>query len=167
MKEIIKQHNTLMKELQKIMEKELSFPLTIAVYQKNGKDIIYPIKFKNYIEKDIMRNALLKTLAEMEIKGYSMFSDVKITKKDLETGEMTPHDGMVATIFTAKKIITKFFIYEKGKVIDSNKTIDNRDGKNSQANEWDLWKTKEMDEKMIKEYIKFKEDNPEDYKDVK
>jgi len=101
-----------------------------------------------------------------DVIGYMIIFDTYMTSLDKKTGEREVFDVIVRNLYTPKKAILEFVKYKDNKIVE---VIDM--SKDEAMDEWNFWGKgfDENDEKLVKEnkeYQKFKEENPEKFKEI-
>ena len=123
-------------------------------------------EFKDHDEKIMLRKKLKQLILKMDIFGYIIIFDTKMTMVD-KKGKDPPKvvDAIVRTLYTPKEKKMEMVIY-KDKKITKTMRLSKKDTKKTQ-DEWDLW-GKGLDGSLEKEfdYHKFKMENKELYDGV-
>lgn len=113
-------------------EKKSFTPVCVIIDKKYDLEIIGLI-FKTGEQKRVMRELLLKRIAEQEVKGYITVLDTKMTIHD-DNGFHSPQDASVRTLYTPNEEFREITIYEDGKIIKKiNPKCDRI------IDEWNLW----------------------------
>lgn len=147
-----------------IKNKENFMPMCITINKDYSIGII-AFSFSNQDEKIKMRNMLKKLIVVQNIKGYILIQDAKVTKLNQETGERHVSDVAMRNLFTPKFAISRMQEYCNGVLGEVIEITDRKE----MSNTWDLWNSRELDEKSDKfneEYSKYKAEHPELYKGV-
>ena len=125
-------------------------------------------KFGGHDEKIMMRKKLKQFIIKLDILGYILIFDTKMTMVDKKGKDPTKVvDAIVRTLYTPKEKMMEIVTYKNKKILKTIR-INKRDAKKTQ-DEWDLW-GKGVDETTMKkdgfDYGKFKRENPELYDGV-
>lgn len=165
-KKLMKLFKNLCKANDKIIKKEKNSFLPICVLVKKNNHIeIMGMMFRNSDEKEIMKQGILKYIANQEIKAYILILDTKMTTLE-KTNERIVQDASVRTIYTPKGKYTEVVNYKDGKILDTLKIRDDKTMKSY----WDLWNINPEytaeEEKAQEDYWKFKREHKELYEDL-
>ena len=133
---------------------------------KNYKVAIIGLEFGNADEKARVREKFRKMVLSRDVVGYIIIFDTYMTKLDKKTGEREVFDVVIRNLYTPKEAVLEFVKYKDNKIVE---VIDM--SKDEAMDEWNFWGKgfDENDEKLVKEnkeYQKFKEENPEKFKEI-
>lgn len=156
-------------EISQRMLDEGSSILPICIIEKEKEVNIIGFPFRNNEEKEIYRNLLFSMILNEKVVSYTLIMDTKMTIADtilknpyskakikdvILINIYTPKDKqMVGLEYVNKKIKAKPLVDVSGRIEGS-------------ADLWDLWGNQEMNDKINKDYQRFKKDNPDKYRGV-
>lgn len=123
----------------KIIEKQEVQPMCFLISKKYKLTPVL-FSFKNQEEKQILRGKIKKLLLELNLKGYILIMDAKMTMFDKTKKKAEVTDVILRNLYTAKEVRREWVTYKNKKIVSKKKMpIDRRDKKFSMQDEWDLW----------------------------
>ena len=165
-KKITEIYNEIRRKNNQIIEEGKKVAPFGFIIGKNYKVAVIGFNFENSKEKALMREAFKRMVLSKDVIGYMIIFDTYMTSLDKKTGEREVFDVIVRNLYTPKKAILEFVKYKDNKIVE---VIDM--SKDEAMDEWNFWGKgfDENDEKLVKEnkeYQKFKEENPEKFKEI-
>lgn len=135
------------------------------IIDKNFNMKILTIIMRNYEEKKRMQVLIMKIISSINLLGYIIMADTKMTKINLKTEETEVKDAVIRNLYTPKGVLRMESIIHKDKKIIKKEKIDIKKLKNN-VDEWNLWGkhfdlTNEEDKKINDWYQNFKSKNPD------
>ena len=152
-----------------INSREKVCSLAFAITKK--RIISLPLIIKGSEEKEILKFLFKKFItSQKDLEAYIIILDTYMTIFDKKAEKGVVMDAIIRAVYTPTEKEMIAVPYKDGKILkDKIQKIIGRD--KNQRDEWDIWgkgwdETDKQDANINGQYQKFKEENPEKYKEL-
>lgn len=167
-KYLLELHEGLVKKHQDLIKKQGSVNPMIIMVHRDNKLSYMMLQFRNAEEKQLMKQRVKSFLVQHDIIGYFFFSDARMTLIKPGHPEKTKvQEALIHNLLTPKGNKFVFIIHDGKKILEVQRIPEEE--MSHYGNDWDLWGKgvdEDLTDEVVKEYQNFKDEHPEDYKDV-